>query len=59
VSEDIPVETDPAEDPDPGLCPSVYPYDPAITCQRPAGHSVRMIHFRQTGGPDTPYYEWE
>lgn len=54
---ETPPETEPVEDPDP--CPSVYPYDPAITCQRPAGHSIRMIHCRQTGGPDTPYYEWE
>lgn len=56
--------SDPTPDPgpvegDPEFCTSVYPHDPAITCQRPYGHSVRMIHCRQTGGPDSPYYEWE
>lgn len=61
VPEDPPVEDPPVEDPgpEPVTCTSVYPRDPSITCERPYNHSIRMIHQRQTGGPDSPTYEWE
>ena len=47
----------PAEEPPAAACPP-YPNDPSITCELDAGHSVRMIH-RRNSGPDQPYYEWE
>ncbi|MFD3310076.1 hypothetical protein [Streptomyces sp. NPDC058694] len=52
--EEPPVIDEPALEP----CPSVYPNNPAITCEFTV-HSVRMMHRRQTGGPDSPTYEWE
>lgn len=60
--EQPPVEQPPQDPPtgdEPEFCTSVYPNDSAITCQLPYQHNPRRLHCRQTGGPDSPYYEWE
>ncbi|MGD1219991.1 hypothetical protein AB9Q10_16360 [Streptomyces krungchingensis] len=54
-----PTPQEPGEEEQGPLCPSVYPHDQSITCELLAGHSTRMLHRRQTAGPDSPYYEWE
>ncbi|MDT0472996.1 hypothetical protein RM863_12765 [Streptomyces sp. DSM 41014] len=59
MSETVPEEIPDDDSPRPQDCPSQYPYDSTITCQLPYEHNPRMLHRRQTAGPDSPYYEWE
>jgi hypothetical protein len=49
-----------ADQPDePATCSSTYPQDPSVRCERPAGHTERMLHCNGAFRPDGPYYEWE
>ncbi|WP_183154368.1 hypothetical protein [Streptomyces shenzhenensis] len=57
MTEPIPEESAPADPID--TCPSAFPRNPSITCQLVKDHNARMIHRRETGGPDSPYFEWE